>query len=285
MTGVPMSVAGAAAIAALVLCSCGKSGLADGVVAEAYGEQLFQSDLRSMVTPGTSTEDSAALAQRFIDNWLRERVLLHTAELNLSETQKDVDRQLREYRTSLITYTYEQALVRQKLDTVITDKDIMEFYEANTKNFELKDNIVRVRWFKLREDDKRVLRKVDELWRSDKPEDRHQLEVFIVQRGSTIYDTHDDWMPFKELQQQVPLRPDNPTDWLERHDRAVVSDSVGTYYLEFMEHRLKNSISPPDLVRADIRAIIINQRKLKLLERMCEDLFKEALANKDVIIH
>jgi hypothetical protein len=226
-----------------------------------------------------------ALAEAFVNNWLRKRVLLHRAEINLSDVQKDVQRQLEEYRSSLLIYAYEQAVVRQKLDTTVSDAEVEAYYADNTKNFELKDNIIRVRWFKMRETDRRVLRKVEDLWRSERPEDDHQLEVLLAQRGSTINDTRDMWVPFVEFQQQVPLRPENPTDWLAAHDRAVVADSVSTYFVEVLEHRLKNSVSPVPLVRSEIRAIIINQRKLRLVEQLREELVKDAFARKEVTVH
>ncbi|MFT3886068.1 MAG: hypothetical protein QM724_11765 [Flavobacteriales bacterium] len=281
------SIGRAAVIAALPLCACGSGREHDGdrVVAEAYDEQLYWSDLRQLIPPGTPAEDSAAMARNYIDNWARERVVLHKAEENLSDAQKDVDRQLKAYRESLITYAYEQALVRQKLDTAVSDEEIEQYYRANEKNFELKDNIVRARWFKLRDADPRLLRKVEDLWRSSKEQDRHELELLIAQHGSVINDTHDDWIELKELQQQVPLHPDNPTDWLPRNSKAIVKDSVGTYFVDLVEQRLKDSISPIGLVRNSIRSIIINQRKLQLIERMRKDLYNDALAEKDVRIH
>lgn len=277
----------AAVIAALSLSACAAplETTEDPAVAEVYQEKLYRSDLVRAIPPGAPREDSLALARQFIESWARERVLLHKAEENLSTAQKDVEQQLRDYRESLIVYAYEEALVRQKLDTNISEEEIRSYYVANEKNFELKDNIVRARWFKLRETDKRVLKKVEELWRGDKPEKFHELEVFLAQRGSTINDTHDNWMPFTELQQLVPLRPDNPTDWIPRQHKLMVTDSVGVYYVDLLEHRLKDSVSPLALVRAEIRSILINQRKLKLIEQMRNDLYEQALAGNDVRIH
>ena len=271
-------------IAALLLSGCGAAQDSDGdpPVAEAFQEKLYRSDLVRMIPPDAAKEDSAALARQFIDAWARERVLLHKAEENLSTAQKDVDQQLRDYRESLIVYAYEQALVSQKLDTNISEGEIGAYYTENQKNFELKDNIVRARWFKLRETDKRVLKKVEDLWRSDAPEKFHDLEVLLAQRGSVINDTHDDWMAFSELQLQVPLRPDNPTDWIPRQRKVTVADSVGVFFVDLLEHRLKNSVSPMELVHAEIRSILINQRKLQLIERMRKDLYDEALARQDV---
>ncbi|MBS1569598.1 MAG: peptidyl-prolyl cis-trans isomerase, partial [Bacteroidetes bacterium] len=62
----------------------------------------------------------------------------------------------------------------------------------------------------------------------------------------------------------------------------IVKDANGTYFVDIFDHRLKDSTSPIDLVEPQIRAIIINQRKLKLVERLREELYNNALANKDV---
>ena len=273
----------AAIIAALLLASCGaKRDATDRVVAEAYGDKLYWSDLRPVVPMDATPEDSAAIARRFLDNWARDRVMLHMAEDNLDKDQMNVEAQIKAYRESLITFAYEQALVLQNLDTVVSGSQVQEYYDKNIANFQLKDNIVRIRWFKLRDKDKKLLQRVEQLWRSGNEEDTHKLEVLLAQRGTTIVDSHDDWVEFSALQQQVPLRPDNPTDWLQRQQKVIVEDATGTYFVDFLDHRLKDSTSPIDMVLGQIRSIIINQRKLKLVERMREELYTNALAKKDV---
>lgn len=273
----------AAIFAALLLASCSdKHDPKDRVVAEAYGEKLYWSDLRPVVPMDASPEDSAAIARRFLDNWARDRVMVHMADQNLDDAQKNVEQQIKSYRESLLTFAYEQALVLQNLDTAVSGSQVQDYYDKNIANFQLKDNIVRARWFKLTEKDGKLLRKVEALWRSDKEEDTHKLEVLLAQHGATINDTRDDWIEFKTLQQQVPLHPDNPTDWLEHQSKVTVDDGTATYFVEFLDHRLKDSTSPIDMVTDRIRAILINQRKLKLVERLRQDLYEHAVAAKDV---
>lgn len=273
----------AAVFAALLLASCGANrDKADRVVAQAYDDKLYWSDLRPVVPMGASPEDSAAIARRFLDNWARDHVMLHMAQQNLDQRQLNVEERIQAYRESLLTYAYEQALVQQNLDTVVSGSQIQDYYDKNLANFQLKDNIVRVRWFKLHGNDRKLLARVEQLWRSNDGEDTHKLEVLLAQRGTTIVDTHDNWMEFSTLQQQVPLTPENPTDWLQRQGKVIVKDANGTYFVDIFDHRLKDSTSPIDLVEPQIRAIIINQRKLKLVERLREELYNNALANKDV---
>lgn len=273
----------AAIMAALALVACKDHEDAAGkVVAEAYGDKLYWSDLRVVVPMASSAEDSAAIAKRFMDNWARDRVMLHMAEQNLDKTQINLEAQLKAYRGSLLTFAYEQALVAQNLDTVVTGSQIQDYYDKNMANFQLRDNIVRIRWFKYRGEDKRQVKRVDQLWRSGDRDDLHKLELLLARQGVIIVDSHDEWVEFSSLQQQVPLRPSNPTDWLQRQGKVTVEDSTGTYFVNFLDHRLKDSTTPIDLVEPQIRSIILNQRKLKLVERMREELYTNAVANKDV---
>ncbi|MGV9012020.1 MAG: hypothetical protein ACOH13_05445 [Flavobacteriales bacterium] len=281
----PAGLGGVACIAALLLYSCGSDRNAgDRVVAEAYGEKLYWSDLRPVVPVGTAREDSVAMARRFLENWARDRVMLHKAEENLDQSQLNVEAQLKDYRESLINFAYEQALVEQNLDTVVTDDAVKDYYEKNLANFQLKDNIVRVRWFKLRNDDKKLMQRVEELWRSTDDGDRNKLEVLLAQRGATIVDSRGDWVPFMELQQQVPLHPDNPTDWLQGRGKVTVSENGVTWFVNFIDHQLKDSTSPLELVAPQVRSILINQRKLRLVERLREELYNDAVSKKDVVI-
>ena len=94
-------------------------------------------------------EDSLSLARTYIDNWVRKQLLFQQARKNLSEDQMDFTDQLEEYKNSLMIYAYENALVQQKLDTLVTDEEIENYYSANQNNFPLKDNIVQVQYIKL----------------------------------------------------------------------------------------------------------------------------------------
>lgn len=252
------------------------------MVARAYTEVLSRNELRQVIPMDAAPEDSAAMATQYIDNWMRDRVLMAHAEKNLSVAQKDVEAELQAYRRSLIMHAYEQALIDQKLDTSVTAQEIEAYYTANEKNFVLKDDIVRVRWFKVREDDRRTLRRMEDLWRSDDAEKLHELEVQRARRGVAIFDSGEDWVDFNDLRKEVPLETDNATDFLERNRKVVVQDSVNTYFVDLLDHRLRTGTAPVQRVATEIKAIIINQRKLRLLESMREDLYRDALVNKDV---
>ena len=143
-------------------------------VARVHDEYLYESDMQGVVAPGTPARDSMVIARNFIDNWIRKQLLIRQAERNLTDMQLDFSRQLEDYKNSLTIYAYENELVRQKLDTVVTDEDIRTYYDSNQQNFLLKDNIVRYQYVRLPLES-RVIRQVKKLLESNDPEDKNRL--------------------------------------------------------------------------------------------------------------
>lgn len=250
----------------------------DPVVARAYSATLRRSELRTVVPMDASPEDSAAIAQRFVGNWLRQQVVLHKAEENLGEPDKEFSDMLREYRNSLVIYAFERAVVDRNLDTRITDAEIEEHLNANPGDFELAEDLVRARWFKVKDDDRRVLKRLEEHFLSGSVERMGQLENWLAQHGVPITDRTDRWMAASELIEELPIAAPGAL----ATGRRTFRDDGTLWFLEVTERRTKGETAPLERVRDDIRAILINLRKLRLIERMREDLYREALENGSV---
>lgn len=241
-------------------------------VAHAWEEELGWSELRRMIPLDAIPEDSAALAQDIINNWLRKQVMVHHAELNLTGQELDFEDRLRDYRNSLVIYAFENAMVREKLDTIVRDAEIERYYQEHPQDFALKQDILRASWFRVPEEDRSTLRKLERWFRSGNADDQHELEVWLAERGVPIADDGRTWMTHAALARDVPvgeLTMDGPGRW-------VLQDSSGSWFLQVIDLRPVDTASPLELVTQDIRAIVLNQRKLALLARMREDLYAEA---------
>ena len=254
----------------------------DPLVARAFDQELRWSDLRQVIPMDLASEDSASLAQAYVNNWLRQQVVLNKAEANLSAEAKDFETQLRDYRHSLILFAYEQALVDQKLDTAISAGAIEEYYQSNGTNFELKDHVVRARWFHVEALDRKTQKRIAELFLSDRAEHRHELELWLAERGSQVRDRSNSWTFWSDMVAEMAVDPRLLQSDAPAPGKRTIVDEERVWFLEIMELRPRNSAIPLELVRNEIRAILINQRKLQLIERMREDLYREALENKEI---
>lgn len=119
-----------------------------------------------------------------------------------------MEKQLVDYKNSLIIYAYEKELVRQRLDTIVSDAMIQEYYNVHPKDFELKDNILKVVYVKV---NKKVpnLTKLRTLIKSDKPKDKIELEVYCKQFGQNYFLDDNVWLLFEDLLKEVPIETYN----------------------------------------------------------------------------
>ena len=97
------------------------------VVAKVGNHKLYRSQLQSYIPAGVSPEDSASLARQWINAWAEDLLLLDMAEEQLSGKDKDVSKELEEYRRTLLKYRYEQLYINQRLDTLITDEEVEQY--------------------------------------------------------------------------------------------------------------------------------------------------------------
>ena len=116
------------------------------IVARAGSHKLHREQLESYIPTGVSREDSINLAHQYINAWAEDLLLVDMAEEQLSEVEKDVSEELEDYRRTLLKYRYEQRYIEQRLDTLVTDEEIVKYYNANLDKFRLERPIVKARY-------------------------------------------------------------------------------------------------------------------------------------------
>lgn len=274
---------------AIILCitfflSCSGEPDTKGAIARVYENYLYGSDLEGVVPKGVSAEDSAALVKKFIDDWVRETLLVRKAEDNLGEKEKDVSKQLKDYRNSLIMYAYEKALVRQNLDTLVSEAEIEKYYNENPSNFELKDNIIKVLYIKVSRKAPDI-EKVKRWYKSDVEKERLQLDSYCRQFAENFYLDDEAWLLFDDLLKEIPIETYNKELFLKNNRFVEVQDSTSYYFVNIKGFKIKNSLSPLAFERENIRNIILNKRKLELIGKMKNDVYQDALSNKNIEIY
>jgi hypothetical protein len=271
-------------ITSLVACAtvpADEEGKKESAAARAFDRYLPWEEVYAIVPDAASPDDSTLLAERYINDWLKEQVLLYTAEQKLPEDQKNFERELEAHRKALLTFAYENLFVQQRLDTVINTSEIELFYEQNLSIFSLNDYIVKVKFAVLDRETPR-LKQFRKLFESDTPEDLVKLEQFCVDFGAAYYIDIDNWMYFEDLLARVPLEVYNVEAFLKQTRRAEFEKLGKIYFIKFVDYKLKDAVSPLPLVKGTIKTLIINRRKKELLAKMRDDLFSAAYSRNDI---
>ncbi len=273
-----------------ILCSLTSCNFSDSkdvsrvAIAKAGNNYLYVDEIKNIVPANTNAKDSLELLTKYIDNWIHEALVIQKAENNLTTEQKNVEKQLQEYRNSLITYAYENELVKQKLDTVVANQEIEKYYSANQADFQLKDNIIKVIYVKVNKKAPNMA-KLKQLYKSDSPKDREQLAGYCHQFAINSYLDNNSWLLFDDLLKEIPIQTYNKELFLQNNRYVEVSDSTNSYFLNIKGFKIRNSISPLSFEKENIKNIILNKRKLQLISKMKEEVYNDAANNNKIEIY
>ncbi len=254
------------------------------VLARVGDEYLYEEELKDLIPEGTSPKDSIILVRNFVNNWVKTTLMVHQAEKNLTGRQLNFDQQLRDYKNSLITFKYESEWIKQNLDTVVSEEEIETYYKDHLSNFELKENIVKVLYVVLDKDAEQDLN-INAVFNLPDSLMLDSLEVLCEQYANLYYLDTSNWVRFSKLQKRIPIETYNQELFLKENKFVRLSKEEEVYLVKFFDYKIKDDISPLELEYDDIRNIIINKRKMELIKKMRNDIYKNALTNKEFEIY
>jgi hypothetical protein len=268
------------------LSSCAElfgPGADDRVVAVANDKELHISELALMIPDGLSAKDSMTLAENYINKWIQNEILVQKAKESLSANEQDFTKQLDEYRNSLLLFTLEQKLVDKYLDTLVTPAQIEAYYFQNRSQFELKGNIVKFDYIKVTKRS-RYLREFRNLLKSFNPDDKVKLSQY-AEKNATDYWFSTEWVSFNDLLDVIPLEVDNQALFLRRTLYAEAEDDLYVYLVRINDYKTSDSISPLEFEKDKIRNIILNARKIELIEKKRQEFIDQAFSDDKAKIY
>lgn len=245
------------------------------VVAECYGNKLYLEDLDGVVPADATRLDSLSRVNAFVDSWIRRQLLIHQAEKNLSPEQLDFTKQLQDYRNSLIIYAYETQMIEQYLDTVVSEEELVKYYEENKQNFQLRSTMVKTAYVildnecKHRKDFQQLMSNRDTLMLP-------KLDALASHYAVSSFLDVDTWVRLDDLLNQVPLEIYNTESFLKKNKFVSFEKENYVYMIRFEDYLLEESVSPIEIERENIRNIILLIRQKNLLSQLNSGLYEKA---------
>jgi hypothetical protein len=261
----------------LVGCKSSNNPVKRVPVAETGKSVLYYDEMPRLIQRGINETDSAALVQNYINKWAKRELLLQKAEENLSDEQKDeISRQLGETRTNLVIYQYQRQMMLEKMDTVISETEMENYYAGNENSFMLTSNIVKALFIKL-PNETPELDKIKRLARSNVQSDAQQLESYCYQFAEKFDDFNEEWIPMSRLSVELQEDIDNEENFLKRNSFFETGDSTSVYLISIRDYRLRSTLAPFEYVRNDIKRIIWNTRRFEFIQSLENGIYNDAL--------
>jgi hypothetical protein len=254
------------------------------IVGRAGDENLTFDEFNSNYVATQVVRDSAYNARKSIESWATESLFYQEALDKLSPEELDVEQQIENYRKSLINFAYQSRLIENNLDTVVSNEELQAYYEENSENFILKENIVKVDYIKVPLK-AAGLEKIRKLVGSSKPKDQELLLTLCLQNAENFFMNDSTWLFVDDIKKEIPQLQDDNSYALVQGRVLEFTDDGYYYYLKINDVKIKNALSPLTFERANIRKYILNRRKTQLINGYKKALLERARAEKTFVIY
>jgi hypothetical protein len=253
-------------------------------LARVFNNYLYSSDLSGVIPAGISAGDSVSVAKDFIEKWVLSQLLLNKAEINLTDAEKDVELQIGNYRSSLLIYAYQQSYLRQKLDTIVSDQEIEDYFKANQPNFVLGEPLMKGVFIKVpvKAPD---INKLRQWYRLNDAVSIRNLEGYCFSNAAVYDHFNEGWVNLNEVLRMIPANGESYENTLQYRKYLETKDKDYYYFLSVKEIAPEGNVSPFELVKNDIYYIILNKRKVKLINELETSIYSDAQNRENFTIY
>lgn len=264
-------------LSSVLLLQCSKNEVSeDKIIAQVGEKKLFGSELSQIIPKNTEQEDSTLLANDYVRKWVKQELLIQKANENLTLEQKNLTRELEDYRNSLIIYKYKNELMNQQMDTVVTREQIEQYYNANPDNFKLNSNIVKAIFIKIPIDLAKTSF-IKDLVDDNSEEGKNSLREYCLQYAKSFDFFNENWVNFEIVKNNIPVEITDEEQFLARNNQIELKDSNYYYLVTIQDYKLLNELAPIEYVERNIKNLILNKRKIDFLKQVEENIYKEGV--------
>ncbi len=263
-------------IGALSYCGGNHTKKTESQVIVAVDNRVLTIDkIRTLIHPQATAVDSLAIFNAFVDNWIRDQLLMREAS-KLYATDIEIEQLVHDYRESLLKFRLEESIIKERFDSTITANDLYAFYNQYKTQFILRDPIYRCLMVQMPSDHS-GLKLLQKAW---KERDLAYIakigESFVL---SSIIDTTQ-WYTWSEIDERSSglfTDPVNKRVW----EQEKTSDSLQGY-LKIIDTIDKSEVSPLSYIQDQLVMMILHTRRKKIIEDYRQELYNQALRNNEI---
>jgi len=229
-------------------------------------------------------EDSTFFVEKYMNDWIRKQLMIYHAEINLSSDIQNYEKQIEDYRASLLIYAYQQELINQNFDTSISYTQVESYYNQYKDEFKLSKNIFKGRFIVV-EKSAPQLKNLNKWYKSDKESSILDLTDYCQQFAKEYYLEDDKWQYFSVFNNKLPEYIQEEDYFLENTKGVVFEDENLRYYVFVKDFKINGSVSPLELEQDKIRNVLLNKNKIEYLMQLEDELYQNGLALKKIKIY
>ena len=257
----------------LILTSCkidykNEEEIKSNPIAKVENKFLYKEDLIQF----ENNSDSIKIRAKQINDWIKKEIILLHAYNNINN-RNFIDKKLKKYEDDLILYQYENELLLNNINYSISDSAISKYYTENIKDFLLGSKIVRCLYTKIPLDAPDII-KFKTLIKRYPESDINDIKSYSFQFAEQYFLDDSIWLDFEDLIINTPfIELDKESSYLLKNKFLENKDDQFHYFIKIIDFKKPGDISPISFEYDIIKAILLNDRKKELLNKLQDSIY------------
>lgn len=246
---------------AFLLFSCNKK--SDSIVEEKYvasigHEKLYEKELMQAIGIYADAADSAKLADKYIDDWLTERVMYNEAMKLMTDTA-EISKKIMQYRRQLYSHEYCNKYIYSNVNMNITEKEITEYYDKHLNDYVINTTYVKAHYMTIPPQITRYYEIYDKLRKSDLDSEQ-ELGDYCDGPDKNVYFVKD-WVELSDFLKLINFNGAlEPYELKYKNTLDYIRDTLH-YLVKIDDYVIPGDLLPIELAKPQIIQIIMNKRR------------------------
>ena len=264
------------------LASCGEN---NQVVASVGDSELTENEALILMEHYDLDISNKNEYRKFLRSWTENEVYEQELKSKYPEQWEIVRLRADGFSAELSKYYLEEFSIKTKLDTLVSEEEMHEFYDANKEEFILHDYIVKALYLKIPKSVDFKEKKIQYKFMLKNDKDLNEINSYAKLYAENFYFNDSSWIYFTELSEDIPLTKYNVDNIVLNRTKTYFSDEEHTYFLNIIDYKLKDEAPPFDFLKPQIREIIVAKRLQQLKEQNSPLLLKEIKTKYEITIN
>jgi hypothetical protein len=266
-------------VISLAFLSCQKISNDNGdLVARVYNRYLTKNELAKLFPVSLMENDSLRVVEAYIDRWVRDQLILYQAEKEIKD-KTEINQLVEKYRSSLVLLQYENMIIENEMDTVISQNEMQDYYQLYKDQYILSSPILKGIIFKIPKDDE-----TDNKIKTLKKLKDKELSQWCIENNKFCITNPDNWYSLSDILGLLPNALAEKGSW-KKNTRYETDFEEIKYMLYIEEFYDTKEIPPISYVANQAKQVILHQRRQNLIDQYNNEIYESHKKSTNVEIY
>ncbi|MBO7481619.1 MAG: hypothetical protein J6T63_05855 [Bacteroidales bacterium] len=246
---------------AFVISSCSHKSeepVQEKYVASFGKEKLTERELMQAIGAFAKGNDSAELADEYIDGWLTERMMYSEATKLLYDTA-EIHRKAMQYRRQLFSQEYCQKYIYSNVNMNVTEKEINDYYDNHLNEYVINTTYIKAHYMTISPKIVRYYEIFEKLRKSDLNSEQ-ELGDYCDSPDKNVYFVKE-WVELNDFIKLINFSGTiEPYELKYKNTLDFVHDTLH-YLVKIDDYLIPGDLLPIELAKPRIIQIIMNKRR------------------------